>query len=242
MAKIINVSKTVALILILILTLGFAVFAEPDNVITETGTAEATQPQQTTEVGTQAQTQTQAKSNSASSNNELTSLRVIGKKQDGSSVEIALSPEFKRSTRTYSISVPFDVESLEIEAVAADGNSKIDIPQGYLKLDVGENKSYVYVTAQNGSRRTYLINSVRAAEETTVTESTTVVPETEAAAETQIQVLTEAVSVDAQPVELKNTSGTYNKLAIAFGAVGAALLVVAIILLIRNKRLREGRF
>lgn len=240
MAKIINVSKTVALILILILTLGFAVFAEPDNVITETVTAEATQPQQTTEVGTQAQTQ--AKSNSASSNNELTSLRVIGKKQDGSSVEIALSPEFKRSTRTYSISVPFDVESLEIEAVAADGNSKIDIPQGYLKLDVGENKSYVYVTAQNGSRRTYLINSVRAAEETTVTEATTVVPETETAAETQIQVLTEAVSVDAQPVELKNISGTYNKLAIAFGAVGAVLLVVAIILLIRNKRLREGRF
>lgn len=240
MAKIINVSKTVALILILILTLGFAVFAEPDDVSTETVTAEAMQPQQTTEVGTQAQTQ--VKSNSASSNNELTSLRIIGKKQDGSSVEIALSPEFKRSTRTYSISVPFDVESLEIEAVAADGNSKIDIPQGYLKLDVGENKSYVYVTAQNGSRRTYLINSVRAAEETTVTESTTVVSETEAAAETQIQVLTEAVSVDAQPVELKNISGTYNKLAIAFGAVGAVLLVVAIILLIRNKRLREGRF
>lgn len=57
-----------------------------------------------------------------------------------------------------------------------------------------------------------------------------------------IVVLTEAVSVDAQPVELKNISGTYNKLAIAFGAVGAVLLVVAIILLIRNKRLREGRF
>ncbi len=240
MAKIIKASKTVALILILILTLGFAVFAEPDNISAETVTAEATQAQQTTEVGTQAQTQ--ARNNSASSNNELTSLRVVGKKQDGTSVEIALSPEFRRSTRTYSISVPFDVESLEIEAVAADGNAKIEIPQGYLKLDVGENKSYVYVTAQNGSRRTYLINSVRAAEETTVTEATTAEPEPETVTETQTQAPTEAVSVDAQPVEVKNTSGIYNKLAIAFGAVGAVLLVVAIILLIRNKRLREGRF
>ncbi len=240
MAKIIKASKTVALILILILTLGFAVFAEPDNISAETVTAEATQAQQTTEVGTQAQTL--ARNNSASSNNELTSLRVVGKKQDGTSVEIALSPEFRRSTRTYSISVPFDVESLEIEAVAADGNAKIEIPQGYLKLDVGENKSYVYVTAQNGSRRTYLINSVRAAEETTVTEATTAEPEPETVTETQTQAPTEAVSVDVQPVEVKNTSGIYNKLAIAFGAVGAVLLVVAIILLIRNKRLREGRF
>ncbi len=240
MAKFINVSRTVALILILILTFGFAVFAEPENGNTETAPAETTQAQQTTE--SRAQTNTQARSNSASSNNELTSLRVVGKKQDGTSVEIALSPEFKRSTRTYSISVPFDVESLEIEAVAADGNAKIEIPQGYLKLDVGENKSYVYVTAQNGSRRTYLINSVRAAEETTVTEATTAEPETETVTETQPSAPTEAVSVDAQPVEVKSTSGIYNKLAIAFGAVGAVLLVVAIILFIRNKRLREGRF
>lgn len=238
MAKFINVSRTVALVLILILTLGFTAFAEPENGNTETAPAETTQAQLTTE----SRAQTQARNNSASSNNELTSLRVVGKKQDGTSVEIALSPEFRRSTRTYSISVPFDVESLEIEAVAADGNAKIEIPQGYLKLDVGENKSYVYVTAQNGSRRTYLINSVRAAEETTVTEATTAEPETETVTETQTQVPTEAVSVDVQPVEVKNTSGIYNKLAIAFGAVGAVLLVVAIILLIRNKRLREGRF
>lgn len=238
MAKFINVSRTVVLVLILILTLGFAVFAEPEDGNTETAPAETTQAQQTTE----SRAQTQARNNSASSNNELTSLRVVGKKQDGTSVEIALSPEFRRSTRTYSISVPFDVESLEIEAVAADGNAKIEIPQGYLKLDVGENKSYVYVTAQNGSRRTYLINSVRAAEETTVTEATTAEPETETVTETQTQAPTEAVNVDVQPVEVKNTSGIYNKLAIAFGAVGAVLLVVAIILLIRNKRLREGRF
>jgi len=240
MTKFINVSRAVALFLILILTLGFTVFAEPEEGNSETLPAETTEEQQNTEPDTSAKPP--AQNAQRSSNNELTSLRVVGKKQDGTSVEISLSPEFKRSTRTYSISVPFDVVSLEIEAVAADGNAKIEIPQGYLRLDVGENKSYVYVTAQNGTRRTYLINSVRAEEETTVAETTATEPETETVIQTTTQALSETSSVEVQPVDTKATNGIYNKLAIAFGAVGAVLLAVAIVLLVRNRKIREGRF
>ena len=242
MAKFRSVSRTVAFVLIIISVLSFSVFAQPEDGVSDPLPAETTtQARQDTET-TAAQAQTTARNNSRSSNNELTALRIVGKKQDGTSVEIALSPEFRRSTRTYSISVPFDVVSLEIEAVSADGNAKIDIPQGYLTLDVGENKSYIYVTAQNGSRRTYLINSVRAAEETAVTETETAEPETQSVTETETEAPTEALSFEAQPVEVKSSSGIYNRLAIAFGVVGAVLLIVAICLLIRNKKLREGRF
>ena len=166
MNKCMSVCRTVALLLILILTFGFTVFAEPEEGGTEAPPTETVTQQQ--EKQPESPNPEAQQNNKKSSNSNLASLSVVGKRQDGSSVEIQLSPEFKRSTRTYSISVPYDVVSLEINAVAADGKARIDIPQGYLTLDVGSNKSFVYVIAENGARRTYQINSVRASEETTV--------------------------------------------------------------------------
>lgn len=235
MNKCMSVCRTVALLLILILTFGFTVFAEPEEGGTEAPPAE-----------TVTQQQEEQQNNKKSSNSDLASLSVVGKRQDGSSVEIQLSPEFKRSTRTYSISVPYDVVSLEINAVAADGKARIDIPQGYLTLDVGSNKSFVYVIAENGARRTYQINSVRASEETTVpVETVTAEPQTQAQPTTEPQTadnVTQTEAASTVPVEIENTHSVYYKLAIAFGVTGLILLVVAIALFYRNKRLREGRF
>ena len=234
MNKCMSVCRTVALLLILILTFGFTVFAEPEEGGTEAPPTETVTQQQ--EGQPEAPNPEAQQNNKKSSNSNLASLSVVGKRQDGSSVEIQLSPEFKRSTRTYSISVPYDVVSLEINAVAADGKARIDIPQGYLTLDVGSNKSFVYVIAENGARRTYQINSVRASEETTVpVETVTAEPQT---ADNVTQ--TEAAST--VPVEIESTHSVYYKLAIAFGAIGLILLVVAVVLFYRNKRLREGRF
>ena len=136
--------------------------------------------------------------------------------------------------------------SLEINAVAADGKARIDIPQGYLTLDVGSNKSFVYVIAENGARRTYQINSVRASEETTVpVETVTAEPQTQAQPTTEPQTadnVTQTEAASTVPVGIESTHSVYYKLAIAFGAIGLILLVVAVVLFYRNKRLREGRF
>lgn len=244
MNKCMSVCRTVALLLILILTFGFTVFAEPEGESTDAPSPETVteqQEEQPESPNTKAQ-----QNNKKSSNSDLASLSVVGKRQDGSSVEIQLSPVFKRSTRTYSISVPYDVVSLEINAVAADGKARIDIPQGYLTLDVGSNKSFVYVIAENGARRTYQINSVRASKETTVpVETVTAEPQTQAQPTTEPQAVNNVTQTEAAstvPVEIENTHSVYYKLAIAFAVVGLALLVVAVVLFYRNKRLREGRF
>ncbi len=245
MNKCMSVCRTVALLLILILTFGFTVFAEPEEGGTEAQPPEAVTTEQQEEQPDSPKPEAQ-QNNKKSSNSDLASLSVIGKRQDGSSVEIQLSPEFRRSTRTYSISVPYDVVSLEINAVAADGKSRIDIPKGYLTLDVGSNKSFVYVIAENGARRTYQINSVRASEETTVpVETVTAEPQTQAQPTTEPQAVNNVTQTEATlniPVEIENTHSIYYKLAIAFAVVGLALLVVAVVLFYRNKRLREGRF
>lgn len=244
MNKCMSVCRTVALLLILVLTFGFTVFAESEEGGTEAPPAEPVTQQQ--EEQPNSPNPEAQQNNKKSSNSDLASLSVVGKRQDGSSVEIQLSPEFKRSTRTYSISVPYDVVSLEINAVAADSKSRIDIPQGYLTLDVGANKSFVYVIAENGARRTYQINSVRASEETTVpVETVTAEPQTQAQPTTEPQAannITQTEAASTVPVEIENTHSVYYKLAIAFGAIGLILLVVAIALFYRNKRLREGRF
>ena len=245
MNKCMSVCRTVALLLIFILTFGFTVFAEPEEGGTEAQPPEAVTTEQQEEQPDSPKPEAQ-QNNKKSSNSDLASLSVVGKRQDGSSVEIQLSPEFRRSTRTYSISVPYDVVSLEINAVAADGKARIDIPQGYLTLDVGSNKSFVYVIAENGARRTYQINSVRASEETTVpVETVTAEPQTQAQPTTEPQAVNNVTQTEAAstvPVEIENTHSVYYKLAIAFGAIGLILLVVAVVLFYRNKRLREGRF
>lgn len=245
MNKCMSVCRTVALLLILILTFGFTVFAEPEEGGTEAPPTE-TVTQQQQEKQPEAPNPEAQQNNKKSSNSNLASLSVVGKRQDGSSVEIQLSPVFKRTTRTYSISVPYDVVSLEINAVAADSKARIDIPQGYLTLDVGSNKSFVYVIAENGARRTYQINSVRASEETTVpVETVTAEPQTQAQPTTEPQTadnVTQTEAASTVPVEIESTHSVYYKLAIAFGAIGLILLVVAFVLFYRNKRLREGRF
>ena len=85
MNKCMSVCRTVALLLILILTFGFTVFAEPEEGGTEAPPAE-----------TVTQQQEEQQNNKKSSHSDLASLSVVGKRQDGSSVEIQLSPEFKR--------------------------------------------------------------------------------------------------------------------------------------------------
>lgn len=70
-----------------------------------------------------------------------------------------LSPAFSPSTTYYTTSVDADVENLVINAVANDSNAKVSVK--YANLDMGANKTYVIVTAQNGETKTYTIATTR---------------------------------------------------------------------------------
>lgn len=240
--------KIITLIMIMLMSFSVVSSAAPE------GEGEA-QPPETQQQETQPENQTPApapapqqpaanqqggQANNRSSNANLSSLTVVGKTETGESVNVTLSPEFKSGTRTYSASVPFEVVRLEISATAADGKAKINIPEGYLSLDVGENKSLIYVTAENGTRRTYQINTQRAEQAETTTEEQTTVPETVS----ETQPVTEAaatVPIENQVAVPSEDAGLnkYTKLGIVFGVSGILLVVIAVAVLLKKRRMSE---
>lgn len=86
-----------------------------------------------------------------SGNNKLSSLSVNGG---------TLSPKFNSNTESYSISVPYSISSLTINAKAEDAKAKVTISNNNL---VAEETTAVkvIVTAENGSTKTYTINATR---------------------------------------------------------------------------------
>ena len=170
--------------------------------------------------------------------NTLAQLTVTGKTESGETVAITLEPAFKADVREYSISVPFEVVRLEIGAKASNSKARVNIPSGYLKLDLGANKSYIYVTAENGSRRTYLINTVRNEQQETTTELTTVEETTETT--TQEVVTVEATTeLTTAPVAQPKGMNTYTKLGFAFVAAGVFFLICSVIMFVKRKNNSE---
>lgn len=86
-----------------------------------------------------------------SGNNKLSSLNVNGG---------TLNPKFNSNTESYSISVPYSISSLTINAKAEDAKAKVTISNNNL---VAEETTAVkvIVTAENGSTKTYTINATR---------------------------------------------------------------------------------
>lgn len=184
-----------------------------------------------------AQTQSGQTAAKASSNAVLSSLQVVGITESGEIAEVSLSPEFNARTRTYTASVPFEVVRLEIKASADDSKARISIPSGYLTLDVGANKSFVYVTAQNGNRLTYQINTERAEEPVTVTEGALAVIETVSETEAVTEEAATVPFEDRIAVESDNTGlNKYTKLGIVFCVSGVLLVIIAVTVLLKKRR------
>ena len=78
---------------------------------------------------------------------------------------------FKPGTTTYNVTVPEDVESVEVYATAQDSNASIS-GTGNKTLEYGENALNVVVTAEDGTIKTYTINVTREGEETNETDET----------------------------------------------------------------------
>ena len=78
---------------------------------------------------------------------------------------------FTPGTTTYNVTVPEDVESVEVYATAQDSNASIS-GTGNKTLEYGENALNVVGTAEDGTIETYTINVAREGEETNETNET----------------------------------------------------------------------
>ena len=84
-----------------------------------------------------------------SSNNFLSSLTIDGLK---------LKEEFDKEKLEYTLDVPAETEKIKINAQLADSNATIT-GTGEVKLTSGINTFEIIVTAENGSKRTYVIKA-----------------------------------------------------------------------------------
>ncbi|MCI8411312.1 MAG: cadherin-like beta sandwich domain-containing protein [Clostridia bacterium] len=67
---------------------------------------------------------------------------------------------FKSETTTYAVTVPEDVEQVEVYAQAQDSRATVE-GTGNKKLEKGTNGISVVVTAEDGTKKTYVINVTR---------------------------------------------------------------------------------
>lgn len=73
-----------------------------------------------------------------------------------------ISPNFNKDVSSYTVTVPYDTEKLDISFVKSNNKAKVEII-GNDELKVGTNNIQVKVTAEDGSVRIYTINATRTA-------------------------------------------------------------------------------
>ncbi len=84
-----------------------------------------------------------------SSNNFLSSLTIDG---------LSLNEEFDKEKLEYTLTIPAETEKVKVNAQLADSNSKV-VGTGEVKVSTGLNTLEIVVTAENGSKRTYVIKA-----------------------------------------------------------------------------------
>lgn len=101
----------------------------------------------------------------ASKNNNLSSMSIAAVREDGSSYDVTLSPAFSKDVTKYNISVEQGVTDLVVSAKTEDAKAKINVQ--WPNLDPGDNTTKVIVTAEDGSKKEYVIYTKVPVEETT---------------------------------------------------------------------------
>lgn len=101
-----------------------------------------------------------AQNNQSSSNNQRTK-----QSSNANLGNLGITPNdftgFRAATLDYNVTVPNDVEKINVYAKTQDPNAKITSGTGDHNLNVGENAIQVVVTAENGNTQTYTINVKR---------------------------------------------------------------------------------
>ena len=98
-----------------------------------------------------------------SSNNKLASLEVVGH---------TLSPAFNANTKSYTVTVPADTTSVQVNATKADPKATLTLPgtNGLVTLSGNSTNATVKVTAENGSSTNYVVTINKQTTEPVVTE------------------------------------------------------------------------
>lgn len=108
-------------------------------------------------------TTTQNSSNTAINKNTTTST-TTKKSSNANLSDLGIKPHdfsgFKSATTSYEVAVPEDTDSVEVYAKTQDTKAKIT-GAGKKKLEKGENRVEVVVTAEDGTQKTYTINIIR---------------------------------------------------------------------------------
>ena len=255
----------VSLLISLVLLFSFVSFADPETgEVADPGTGEVQNPEQPanpepanpeptqpanpepanpepTQPASPAPAQPAATQRQRSSDASLKSLSVVGKTESGEDYPIEI--EFSPRTYRYDITVPFEVVRLEVRAAVNHSGARITIPPGYLTLDVGEdNRTFINVTAEDGSTRRYQINTVRLEEVVTepVTEETTV-ETTTAEPTTEPETVSETQPAVVEPAG--RGMNMYTKLGIVFAVAGALLFILSVFMIRRRKStIPEGNY
>lgn len=68
-----------------------------------------------------------------------------------------LTPAFQPGTTAYSVTLPEDTTSIVVSAVPNDAKATVAVSHNN-DLEPGENKTYIVVTAENGTQKTYVLN------------------------------------------------------------------------------------
>lgn len=202
-------------------------------------------------------TTAQAKSSDAT----LKSLTVKGVMDSGYTTSVALSPSFSSSRTSYNANIAGDVVKLSINAVPNNSSAKVSIPAGYLRMDPGSNVTKITVTAEDGTKKVYTINTKKESSGISVTEPITGEIYTQALTEPSVETTTEtdsttqldinesvsqseqqisSTSADMQNQVETSRNNMYIKLGIVFGAAAAITLITAIVLFVKEGKKGKG--
>lgn len=90
----------------------------------------------------------------ASSNNKLSGISIDG---------FLLSPVFHADTTNYVVWLPYETESIKVSGKAADGKASVEVVGGDKLLAGQDNEVKVICTAEDGSKKEYIVVAKRAA-------------------------------------------------------------------------------
>lgn len=120
---------------------------------TPTPAPTSTTPSNNTNTNSNSATKTATRSTSSSTTSTKSSNAHLSKLQIN---QEGLTPNFNKNKTSYAVTVGENVNDLKVTAVAEDSKSKVAI-SGNTGLKNGDNKVYITVTAQDGTKKVYTI-------------------------------------------------------------------------------------
>lgn len=151
--------KKVLTIMVLSISILFSLLTIQNEAVDKTNNTSSKNTQ------TSSNTKANNTSNTGKTNNTTnTNTTTTGKSSNANLSNLGIKPHdfsgFKAATTSYKVTVPQNTETIEVYAKAQEAKATVT-GTGKKKLEIGENKIEVVVTAEDGTKKTYTINITR---------------------------------------------------------------------------------